>query len=148
MDSLIKEGRAQGYWLSRLIAFVIDAILVDVVLLILAFVLAFPALLVGGFAAVVSVFAGIFSIVSGVALVLYFAVIETVVGASVGKHLLGLKVIATGGKTPDFGEAFVRNVSKIYWVLLLLDVVVGLATSKLYSQKFSDRLVGTEVVAS
>ena len=40
-----------------------------------------------------------------------------------------------------------RNVSKIYWVLLLLDVVIGLATSKQYNQKFSDKLVGTSVVA-
>jgi hypothetical protein len=39
-----------------------------------------------------------------------------------------------------------RNISKIYWLLLLLDTVVGLATSKNYTQKFSDRFAGTEVV--
>jgi hypothetical protein len=40
----------------------------------------------------------------------------------------------------------VRNISKVYWLLLLLDVVVGLATPKQYTQKFSDKLVGTSVV--
>ena len=148
MDSLINEGRTQGYWFRRLIAFVIDVILVDVVLGILALAFAIPAFLVGGVAAVISLFAGVFSIVSGVVLVIYFAVLEAASSASIGKHILGLRVTTTGGQKPNFGEAFVRNLSKIYWILLLLDVIVGLATSKKYSQKFSDRLVGTEVVSS
>jgi uncharacterized RDD family membrane protein YckC len=148
MDTLLKEGRAQGYWFSRLIAFVIDAVIVDVALGVLALVFVIPALLIGGIAAVISLFAGIFSIVSGIVLVFYFALMEAATGASIGKHILGLRVTTTSGKAPNFGETLVRNLSKIHWVLLLLDVVIGLATSKKYSQKFSDRAIGTEVVSA
>jgi hypothetical protein len=58
----------------------------------------------------------------------------------------GLKVIRLGGGYQNLTEAFVRNINKIYWLLLLLDIVVGLAISKQYTQKFSDTVVGTEVV--
>ena len=50
----------------------------------------------------------------------------------------------TGGN-PSFGEAFVRNISKIYWLLRLLAVIVGLAITKGYKQKYSDHLMGTTV---
>ena len=147
-DAIISEGHAQGYWFRRLIAFVIDVIIVDLALGVIGIALAIPLLFVGGFAAVASLFAGIFSIVSGVVLVFYFAIAEAASGASIGKHILGLRVKSRTGSRPNFAEAFVRNVSKIYWVLLLLDVVVGLATSKGYTQKFSDRFMGTEVVSA
>lgn len=126
----------------------IDAIIVDVALGILALAFAIPAFLVGGLSAVVSLFAGVFSVVSGVVLVVYFAVLEAASEASIGKRILGLRVTTTGGQKPNLGEALVRNISKVFWILLLLDVVVGLATSKRYSQKLSDRLAGTEVVSS
>jgi uncharacterized RDD family membrane protein YckC len=144
-DALIKEGRAQGYWFRRLIAFAIDAIIVDVALGIIGLIMAVPMLLAGGVAAVASLFAGIFSVISGIVLVFYFAITETATGASIGKHILGLRVRAKAGAYPNFGEALVRNVSKIYWVLLLIDVVVGLATSKAYTEKLSDRFMGTSV---
>ncbi|MGD0477937.1 MAG: hypothetical protein ABSB29_07210 [Nitrososphaerales archaeon] len=43
-------------------------------------------------------------------------------------------------------EALVRNVSKLYWLLLILDIIVGLAVSKGYTQKYTDKLMGTSVV--
>lgn len=57
-----------------------------------------------------------------------------------------LKVVGPKGGNPTFVQSLVRNISKIYWILLLLDVIVGLATSKQYNQKYSDKLVGTSVV--
>ena len=144
-DTLMNEGRAQGYWFRRLIAFVIDAIIVDVTLGIIGLMLAVPLLLTGGFGAMMSFFAGIFSVVSGIVLVFYFAITEAATGASIGKHILGLRVRTRTGTYPNFGEAFVRNVSKIHWVLLLIDVVVGLATSKVHTEKLSDRFMGTSV---
>jgi hypothetical protein len=43
------------------------------------------------------------------------------------------------------GTSFLRDLSKINWVLLLLDVVLGLALEPGYTKKFSDRLLGTSV---
>lgn len=146
-DTLVKESQAQSHWFRRLVAFVIDAIIVDVAIAIIAFVLAVPFIFIGGVALVASLFAGVFSVASGIGLVFYFAITEVATGASFGKHVMGLRVRTTAGRAPNFAETLVRNISKVFWVLLLLDVVVGLATSKGYTQKFSDKFIGTEVVA-
>jgi hypothetical protein len=55
-------------------------------------------------------------------------------------------VVSKKGSNPTFGEAFIRSISKIYLLLLLLDVIVGLAITKDYHEKYSDRLAGTKVV--
>ncbi|MBI2648992.1 MAG: hypothetical protein HYW93_04995 [Thaumarchaeota archaeon] len=60
--------------------------------------------------------------------------------------MLRLKVTTDDGGMPSLGTSFIRNISKIYWVLLLLDVVVGLAIEVGYKKKFSDRYANTQVV--
>ncbi len=147
VDAVIKESAAQSYWLRRVFAFVIDVIIVVVILVVAAVFVAIPAFALSGTAGLTSFFAGVFSIVAGVIIFLYFIVAEVTRGATVGKHALHLKVVGPKGGNPTLVQSLVRNVSKIYWVLLLLDVVIGLATSKQYNQKFSDKLVGTSVVA-
>jgi uncharacterized RDD family membrane protein YckC len=145
IDALIKEPAAQSYWIRRLFALVIDVIIVVIILAVVAVVTVIPAFVLSGTAGVVSFFVGVFSIAAGIIVFLYFVVAEVTRGATFGKHLLHLKVVGPNGN-PTLIEALVRNVSKIYWLLLLLDVVVGLATSKQYTQKFSDKMVGTSVV--
>jgi uncharacterized membrane protein YvbJ len=44
-----------------------------------------------------------------------------------------------------FEKEFIRNISKIHEVLLLLDVIGGLITSKDLHQKYSDRIANTTV---
>ncbi len=63
-----------------------------------------------------------------------------------GKRIMGLRVITLGGETPSLEKAFIRNISKIYWILLLLDVIGGLATSGDPRQKYSDRFAGTLII--
>jgi hypothetical protein len=43
------------------------------------------------------------------------------------------------------GTSFLRNLSKINWALLLLDVILGLALEVGYMRKFSDRFLRTSV---
>jgi uncharacterized RDD family membrane protein YckC len=143
-DTLTKDQKAQEYWIQRLIAFVIDAVIVYAVLAVLFFFVAF-SLFFGGFG--FAFFFGGFAFVWGLLFVLYFAVLESTSGASFGKRIFQLKVVSKSGGNPNFVEAFVRNVSKIYWLLLLLDVIVGLAVSKGgYQQKYTDSMMGTTVV--
>ena len=147
-DSLMKDSAAQGYWVKRVVAFVIDAIIVDIALAILALVTVLPLFVFSGpeffFAAV----GGVFAVLSGVVLFLYFLFVEMWYGASLGKRVFGLKVVSESGRNPNAGEAALRNVSKIYWLLLLLDIIVGLAMSKKYTQKYSDVFAKTSVVAA
>ena len=146
VDAVIKESGAQSYWLKRVLAFVIDAIIVGVILVVVAIFVAIPTFVFSGTAGLTSVFAGVFSVLAGLILFFYFIVAEVTRGATVGKGAMHLRVVGPNGGNPTLIQSLVRNVSKIYWVLLLLDVVLGLATSKQYTQKLSDRLVGTSVI--
>lgn len=150
IDALGKDMRAREYWAKRLVAFVIDAIIVGVAIIIITAAVAFSAFFTGPLT-IDSLFssllvAGVSSAVSGLVLVLYFAIAETAYGTTVGKSILRLKVTTDDGGMPSLGTSFIRNISKIYWVLLLLDVVVGLAMEAGYKKKFSDRYANTLVV--
>ena len=144
-ETLTKDQKAQEYWVERLVAFVIDAVIVFIVLVVLTALIAIPALFTGGWAFFGAVFGGV-AFLWGLIFVLYFTVMESSGGASIGKRTFHLKVVSKTNANPTFGEAFVRNLSKIYWLLLLLDVIVGLALSHGYQEKYSDHFMGTKVV--
>lgn len=143
---MMKESSAQIYWVRRVIAYVIDAIIVFFVLLILVAIAIVPFLVLSGPGVFGAILGSVFTFLFGVILFLYFVVFEVLAGASIGKRVMGLKVVASGGRPPNAVEALVRNVSKLYWLLLILDVIVGLAVSKGYAQKYTDKLMGTSVV--
>jgi uncharacterized RDD family membrane protein YckC len=145
-ETLTRDSQAQQYWGERLVAFIIDAVIVGVIAIVLAIFIAIPLFFVGAAIAPVAFIFGGFALFGGVIFVLYFAVMESTSGASIGKKIFKLKVVSRTYSTPTFGEAFIRNLSKIYWLLLLLDVIVGLAISKGYQQKYSDSIMGTSVV--
>jgi uncharacterized RDD family membrane protein YckC len=151
IDALMRNTSAQEYWVRRLIAFVIDAVLVGVVLGLILLTASLGSLLLNpitwsSFATSMSFLAGTFSFLGGIILVLYFSVTESYYGRSLGKGLMGLKVTVNGGSMPSFEMALIRNISKIYWVLLLLDVIVGLAIEVDHRRKVSDRYAHTLVV--
>ena len=147
VDALMKDSTAQGYWLKRLIALIIDGVIIGIVVVVIAAIVAIPFFLAGaGLVGQYAVFFGGFALVVGILLIFYFPLMETSYGATIGKQAMKLKVVSKTGSKPTFGEAFIRNISKIYWLLLLLDVIVGLATTKGYQQKYSDHLMGTSVV--
>ena len=145
IDALTKDSKAQSYWVNRFLALIVDAIIVFIPLLIITVVVAiFVAL--GGFTPFGILVGGVVSILWTLIFVLYNIVTENMWGASFGKRFFHLKVVNKAGANPNAGESFVRNISKIYWLLLLLDVIVGLALSKDYNQKYSDKFIGTSVV--
>ena len=143
---MMKENSAQIYWVRRVIAYVIDATIVFFVLLILVAIAIVPFLVLSGPGVFGAILGSVFTFLFGVILFLYFVVFEVLAGASIGKRVMGLKIVASGGRPPNAVEALVRNVSKLYWLLLILDVIVGLAVSKTYTQKYTDKLMGTSVV--
>jgi uncharacterized RDD family membrane protein YckC len=149
IDALMKDSKAQEYWFRRLVALIIDGVIIGIVVAIILALVAIMTVLPGYFAygyAPLTIFFGGATIIIGVLLILYFPIAEVTRGATIGKSVMKLKVVGKNGGNPDFVEAFVRNVSKIYWLLLLLDVIVGLATQKGYQQKYSDHIMGTSVV--
>ena len=151
IDALIKEQSVQSYWLERLIAFIIDAVVVYVAFAIISGILILPSLITGLASGTVLSAAAIFgasayALIGSVLLVLYFSFAESLYGTTLGKSVMHLKVETLEGRTPTLEQTIIRDFSKINWVLLLLDVVFGLATQTEYRQKFSDKYAKTLVV--
>jgi uncharacterized RDD family membrane protein YckC len=82
----------------------------------------------------------------GLIYVLYFAVMESIYGYTMGKKIVNLKVTRTNGKKPSLRNAFIRNISKIHFLILLLDTLAGFFTSKDNHQRYIDQIANTTVV--
>ena len=134
--------------MKRIVAYVIDVVAVSVVVYFLLLVVAFPI--------VPTVFFGqTFPFVwfwgfwlGGIASLIvlaYFVLAEAVFERTLGKELLGLKVTRLDGKHVDLWSSFVRNISKISFILLVIDLAAGLGTHGEGRQKYSDRYIGTTV---
>jgi uncharacterized RDD family membrane protein YckC len=180
LDRIGRDSQLQDHWVRRLIAFIIDSIIVVIVAFALALVFFIPlALLTAAitrspppsfssffptslfFGSYLGLFGG-FSLSVGILYLLYFTLADHFWGGTLGKQAVGLRVVTlqtgylpisqstsqalTQPHNPTLEQALVRNISKIYWLLLLLDVVVGLGTRGDASQKYSDRYAKTTVV--
>ncbi len=149
ISTLSTDVVAQEYWMKRLIAYVIDAAIVYAAIGLVVAAAVLPAFIAGilvpGFSPQVFPFGGYFGTFAGFLFVLYFAFAEATYGKSIGKGIMGLRVATEQGGKPTFGTSFLRNLSKINWVLLLLDVILGLALEVGYTRKFSDRFLRTSV---
>jgi len=88
----------------------------------------------------------VFPFFSGILFVLYSAFMENVYGYTFGKRIMVLKVITREGKKPTIDLAFLRNMTKIYWLLLLLDAVIALALPGDPTKKYTDTFARTSVV--
>lgn len=149
LDLLMVDSRVRGNWMSRLVAYVIDSIVVGVATLIVGWLLAFPfiigAMLKGDWWTWRGFLGLPFSV--GVVQVFYFTLIEGGYGASIGKQVVGLRVVDSEGDPPSFTKALIRNLSKIHWALLLFDIFIGLMSRFDPRQKYTDQVAGTKVVS-
>ncbi len=134
------------HWIYRLIAYIIDSIIIAIPTYIIWFIitlaLVFSPLSFFAIYGIALVFPFIFGIIE----VLYFAILDVSWGATIGKRFLGLQVQTTNGGKVPFGKALIRNISKIYWIFLILDWLIGIVTPGDKRQKFTDRYAGTTVI--
>ena len=75
----------------------------------------------------------------------YFVLAEALSERTIGKELMGLRVVRLDNKRLDLWSSFVRNLSKVAFMLMIVDVAVGLGTHGDGRQKYSDRYIGTVV---
>lgn len=136
-----------GHWILRLVAIIIDGIIIGIAAGIIGTILALVLVFSGGLGFFFAGFGFLtFSFLWGVLAVLYFMILDNYWGATIGKRVMGLQVqTVNGGKVP-FDKAFIRNISKIFWPLLILDWLIGIATPEDKRQKYTDRIAGTTVV--
>ena len=55
----------------------------------------------------------------------YFVVTEKLAAASMGKAIMGLEVKSKNGADISWLQAIVRNLTKIYWIPIIFDWLVG-----------------------
>ena len=136
-----------NHWLLRLIALIIDSIIIGIIAGIIYFFVIISLIASGGFWFFWGPFL-LLGLLLGVLELLYFMFMDASYGATLGKRVLGLQVQTINGGKITFGQAFIRNISKIHGLLLLLDWIIGVATAGHDNrQKYTDRLAGTTVVS-
>jgi len=133
-DYLSRDQTLQTHWVKRFVAIIIDSLLIWVPLLV--------------FFSLFGVRLTLPSLLYGPLLFLYSAVFEFTIGGTLGKILLHLKAVSTVGKIST-AQAFMRNVSKVFGLLLLLDWVIGMLTdTQDPRQKWLDQMAKTSVIST
>ncbi len=115
---------------KRFVAIVIDCIIIGVVSGALSFGLKGSAL------------GGLLSAVIGFGYFIYFEGSER--QATLGKQVMGIKVVTASGGKIDYAKAAVRNLSRILSGILLIGYIMALFTEK--EQALHDLIAGTIVV--
>ena len=129
----------QGSWGRRFIALVVDAVIITLFSWILV-ALIYPVIaLTNSFQ-----FLGFWLIILAFIIIIYFTYFEGKYGATPGKNLMKLKVKSLNGDM-SYRKAFIRNLSKILWLPLIVDLLVGFIFES-PRKRYLDRLAKTEVV--
>jgi len=152
LEAVKLNASLQNLWIKRVIAFIVDSIIVGIIFVIVSII--FTVLLLPVRLVTVDAFtglsAGVSSILSPLIVYGYYTFFEGSFSATIGKTLLGLRVIPTRGGTMTYKKAFIRNLTKPWnWViavLFLLDLLLGLATEGDPRERFMDTLAGTVVI--
>jgi uncharacterized RDD family membrane protein YckC len=137
-----------NHWLVRLIAYIIDAIIIFIVTIIFGIIIAIIAAVAIATGSVLFygglwITFGLFGLLS----ILYFIILDVVWGGTIGKRAMGLQVQTTSGGRISIGPSFIRNISKIFWLFLFLDWLIAVITpGNDRRQKLTDRWAGTTVV--
>ncbi|MGM0405201.1 MAG: RDD family protein [Thermoplasmatota archaeon] len=137
-DLLPSNKPLQKHWIKRVIAYLIDFILSSV----LVYIIFIPFTIGFGLR-----YISVFPFTAGVVQVFYSGVLEYSKRQTLGKMVLDLEVESMMGGL-DLSDALIRNLGKIHGLLLLLDVIAGLATEGDPRQKYLDRIANTTVVGS
>ena len=134
-DILGHDRVLRKHWLLRMLAILIDMLIVFFAVGLALVFLNMDTVLVAGVSA-------------SIALFLYSGIMEVVGGATLGKRILGLKVVSIDGKK-NMAGALLRNIPKVFWYILLpIDTLIGLAGRGDPRQRSFDRMAGTTVVHS
>ena len=131
LEILERDDRLKGHWLLRIAAYLIDFAIIYLVLWV-------PSL-------ILSRYFWVFTSAAGLTMFLYCSIMEASSGGTLGKLILGLRTTSFSGPL-DIQKTVMRNISKVFPVLMLLDVIFGLATEGDPRQKYTDRISGTLVV--
>ncbi|WP_298500597.1 RDD family protein [uncultured Methanobrevibacter sp.] len=104
----------------RIIAYVLDFFVVSAVVWIITFLLS----LIFGPMDILSVYS-VFPFIVPILGFAYFVFLEKSKGATIGKALMYLEVRSRNGANINWPQAIVRNLTKIYWIPIIFDWLIG-----------------------
>jgi uncharacterized RDD family membrane protein YckC len=144
-----------NHWLLRFLALIIDSIPLGIIAYAIFWFAIVPLVFTRSFYGIITYtsvdwfgWVLLFPLIYGVFALLYFIVMEVMMGATIGKKILGLQVQMTNGSKITFDKSFIRNISKLFSIFLILDWLVGVFTpGPDPHQKYTDRIAGTTVVS-
>ena len=148
-NSLLGDFRLQSQWILRVFAYLIDLFIVMALGFILS-IFAFVPLMIGSLWGGNWAWRGIWALplYLGLVQIIYSIVLESIYGATFGKQILGLIVLSRDGGKPGAYGVVMRNLSKIHWFLLLIDVAMGITSSPVARDKYLDKVSRTYVAHS
>ncbi len=128
-----------GLWGKRLVALIVDAVIITLLLWVIVAVI-YPVIALANLFVLFNIWVPLAAIL----IIAYFTYFEGKYSTTPGKNVMKLKTIALKGKM-GYKKALVRNLSKILWVPLIIDVIIGFAMGS-PRERYLDRLAKTEVV--
>lgn len=128
-----------GLWGKRLVALIIDALIITLLLWVIVAVI-YPVIVLINLLVLFNIWVPLAAVV----IVAYFTYFEGKYSTTPGKNVMKLKVRAIKGEI-GYKKTLIRNLSKILWFPLVVDVIVGFAMGK-PRERYLDRLAKTEVV--
>jgi uncharacterized RDD family membrane protein YckC len=136
IEQVQRDVNLQDYWVRRSLAALIDIVLILAPIYILSWLF-----LIGG-----GGFWYVGGLLSGFAWFVYSALLETAAGTTIGKSLFEMKVVAVSGRV-DTGKTLIRNMTKIFALLFVLDLFLGMVVEGGDPrQRYSERVAGTLVI--
>ncbi len=86
-----------------------------------------------------------FTIIAPVLGFVYFVFLEKTRGATIGKALMYLEVRSRNGSYINWAQAIVRNLTKIYWIPIIFDWLIGriMNTERLFANITKTVVVNT-----
>jgi uncharacterized RDD family membrane protein YckC len=80
-------------------------------------------------------------------MILYFVLLEGLIGVTLGKWIAGLRVERAGGGKPGLIKGFLRNVLRIVDGLPVFSILgIVLILTSVERARFGDRIAGTRVI--
>jgi uncharacterized RDD family membrane protein YckC len=138
--STVSEEGMPTSWGKRVGAAIVDWIIIAVIMLIIFVALGYippwktPTIFI------------IYLLATGVFALWYFPTLEGITTTTIGKRLVNSRVIAVTGYDASGTQTFIRNISKIFILLILIDWIYAIAFGGKYQQRGCDKLAGTTVI--
>jgi uncharacterized RDD family membrane protein YckC len=135
VDVVLEDKQAQEFWLRRLIAFIIDSVIIYV-----------PIEIISAYAWSIGYYNQATWLLAGFLLVAYSALFETELGYTIGKRIMDLEVISLDLRPYDMKRGLQRNITKIHPALVVIDLLGGLLQEGRSNMRYIDIVIDTEVV--